>query len=302
VLVGLLLLFTPIFVVQFLTSRREALVAVVGGTVAGLLVLVSDTDAGWAAFVLAMLGLAGIFAATYRWRRSASTGRAIVVTVATTGTIVILREWERVTEPVDRAVATIVGLVPLTRGSRQSGGGTAGESGGASGGGTAGESGGASGGGTASGSQSDPSVSQSGVVDTSTLGVRFDQYSAALDIVRHRPLFGIGGSNFNIVAPTYGVPMEMSIHNVFLAYLAATGIPGLLFFLTAVGAVALIAARQALVPEADRQLLALGLLAGLGGYLAFAFWTTMHNSTPAMATFWSVCGIGIGAYAREPST
>lgn len=297
VLTGLMLLTAPIFAVQLLDSRRDVLVEVVGTTIAGVLVLMSDTDAGYIAFVGIMLVTAVTFRAIHRYRPNVTISRASLVTASAAVLIVILREWHRITTSIGKGVAAVTEVVPLTdqsSSSTSSGGSSSTSSGGSS---------------STSGTQpsdssntageTSASVSQSGVVDTSTLGIRLRQYDAALDIARRNPLFGIGGSNFNIIAPTYGVPAGMSIHNIFFAYLAATGVPGLLLFLTAVGAVSLLLIRRAIRTSGEQQLLSLGILAGIVGYLALAFWTTLHNSTPVMATFWGVCGIAVGVSATE---
>jgi O-antigen ligase len=93
----------------------------------------------------------------------------------------------------------------------------------------------------------------------------------------------------------------MAIHNIFFAYLAATGYPGLTLFLISLGAVFVGTLRRSLRAPREYQILSIGLLAGLVGFLAYAFWTTMHNSTIAMAIFWGVCGVAVGADASKDS-
>lgn len=289
ILVGLLLLLTPIFVVQLLDSRRKALLGFLGATLSGILVLIGNTDSGLAAFVLTMISLLGAFVVLY-WRNpDVPRVRGSAVAISVVGGTIILRMWGRIA----RLAGGIIPRPGDGGSARNTDGSTAGS------GDSAVNSGGPAVNETGSVVNDGGSTVLGGLINTDTLGIRLHQYAAALDIAGRYPLFGLGGSNFNLIAPMYGIPAEMAIHNIFLSYLAATGIPGLLLFLASLGATVLLTLRRVFTTSADRQLLLLGLLVGIISYLAFAFWTTMGEITVAMATFWSVCGIAIGASVTE---
>ena len=293
VLSGILLLCIPIFAVQLLGSRREAVLGLFGASVGGVLILMSSTDAGWVAFVGVMLLVGCFFGILYGWRANALFSRASLVTILAGGIIALLHKWNVVTSSVGKGVAMLISTFPFTRPSSSSNGPEGASSSGESSSGSSSGSPQSDGSTVESGGSSEP-LSQGSVVDMSTLDIRLRQYDAALDVAREYPLFGIGGSNFEIISTTYGIPRGMSIHNIFLAHLAATGFPGLLLFLISLGAVFLHGILQVLRTSSERQLLIISILAGFLGYLAFAFWTTLYNSTPAMATFWGVCGIVVG--------
>ena len=294
VLTGIVILCTPILIVQVLELNRGTLLGVAGASVAGIVVLMSDTDAGSAAFVGTMLVGGALLRGLY-WRTAAGLERrASEVTGATGVVTVLLREWDRVTTVGGDAVAAISGFVSGIMGFQTPFSGSVDESTGSSGDTTTAVSNGVS--------DNSGAVSQGGLVDTSTLGIRLRQYEAAVDIALRNPLFGIGGSNFSIVGSAYGIPQSMSIHNVFLAYLAATGFPGLFLFLISLGAVFALTIGQSVHQTTEQRLLAIGLLMGITGYLAYAFWTTMHDSTVAMATFWAVCGVAIGMGTVESNS
>jgi len=60
------------------------------------------------------------------------------------------------------------------------------------------------------------------LIQTNNLNVRLRQYAAAIDIAARYPVFGIGGGeNFERV-----VNSRWGVHNLFLANLVATGVPG----------------------------------------------------------------------------
>lgn len=279
VLTGVVILVTPILIAQFVNSKRETLLGLLGASIAGVLVLMSDTDAGLVAFIGVLVLSTGLLETMY-WRAAAVLdARMSLVTATTAGITLLLREWSRIATVGERAVAALLHRVPRIGASLPSSFIISGS--------------------TRSLEEAGTGSSHNGVVDTSTLRIRLDQYEAALDIAHLNPLFGIGGSNFSIVGTQYGIPAEMSIHNIFFAYLAATGVPGLLLFSASLGSVFVLTVSQSLHAPRDRHLLSIGLLAGLTGYLAYAFWTTMHDNTVAMAVFWAVCGIAVGMSSIE---
>ena len=134
-------------------------------------------------------------------------------------------------------------------------------------------------------------------INKTNLSVRIQQYAAAVEIGIEYPLFGLGGRNFLFVAESYGV-MAKSIHNAYLFYLVAIGVPGTLLFISGLVAVWLIAVVETLRQSGDDRLL-WGLLAsGLVGFYAYAFWTSGHMMDPTLMTFWLLAGMLVGARQR----
>ncbi|MFC6723320.1 O-antigen ligase family protein [Halobium palmae] len=132
------------------------------------------------------------------------------------------------------------------------------------------------------------------IVNVNNLSIRLQQYAAAIQISIDHPLFGIGGHNFNRVATSYGLPHQIQIHNTFFAYLVATGIPGLLAYLGSILVILTIAVRRA-VSGIGNDGMVWGLIAaGMVGFHAFSFWTTVHSSVMAYGAFWAVSGLVIG--------
>lgn len=134
-----------------------------------------------------------------------------------------------------------------------------------------------------------------------TLGIRLEQYLAAVRIALEHPLFGLGGQNFHLVAGSYISKPDLSIHNLYLAQLAATGIPGFTFFMISVGTVAVIAVQEAYRAEDERRLLWSCVVVGLVGFHALSFWVVAQNFQIALNGFWLFSGIVVGARAIDAS-
>jgi hypothetical protein len=134
-------------------------------------------------------------------------------------------------------------------------------------------------------------------VSTSSLPIRFKQYAAALDIGLTYPLFGLGGRNFLFIAESY-MSRPVSIHNMYLAYLAATGIPGALLLLSGLVAVWLISVAETVQPSSGDRLLWGTVACGLLGFYAYNFWTSGHLTDPTLMTFWLLAGLIVGTRRR----
>lgn len=288
VLVGLLILCMPILLALSLDSRRRSILGLFGASIAGILVLMADTDAGLGAFFLEAIVLVVLFGTLYRKKLFQ---RGVSITTLVVIVNIVLREWTRIATKIKQITIRNEREDPATTSSSElADGGESKPSNNSSEVSVEGVS-------NNSSNVPEPSTPKAGsgnVVDTSTLGIRLKQYNSALDIGGDYPAFGLGGNNFNIIATKYGVPDGMAIHNTFLSYLVATGIPGLLLFLTSISAAILQIVYTAYVASEFRCRLAIGILAGIAGFLAMSFWTTLYNNTTAMVTFWAICGIGIG--------
>lgn len=298
VLIGLLILLSPVVFVYTLSSWRRTSFGFLAASIAGVVVLMGDTDAGWGAFVLAFGILSIMLGATY-WRNGEAQyqrGALFALPVVVLNTV--LREWQIV----ENMVANFVSRVLPSGGSEPAS--TPSQSAGASNGSSGGGTGSATEGGTSSTTEgiTSPAAAETTdptFVDTSTLGIRMEQYTSALDIGARNPLFGLGGSNFNIIAPTYGLPEGMTIHNTYLAYLAETGIPGLFLFMISITSVILILFRTGYsVPHRHRRL-AIGIGAGIIGFLGVSFWSNLYTVPTVMGSFWILCGVTIGMYVEQ---
>jgi hypothetical protein len=140
----------------------------------------------------------------------------------------------------------------------------------------------------------------------STLGIRIQQYVAAVDLFGYAPFVGIGGGNFSWYAAVYGIPvppghpLPLALHNLYLSLLVETGLPGLLTFAAAAGTVLWYSGRSVVDAAAGRifettdGVLAAGALAGLLGFLSIAFWDTVQIQITAIVPFWVVAGALVG--------
>jgi hypothetical protein len=140
------------------------------------------------------------------------------------------------------------------------------------------------------------------LVDAANLSIRLQQYAAAIDIGIAYPLFGIGGRNFLFVAKSYGVSRPIVIHNAYLGYLAAIGIPGALLFIGGLLAVFLVAVAETVRTNNDDRLLWGMLACGLLGFYAFSFWTSGWKYAATYMTFWVLAGAVVGARRHKQQT
>jgi hypothetical protein len=126
-----------------------------------------------------------------------------------------------------------------------------------------------------------------------SLGIRFQQYVGAIFIFLDHPIFGVGGANYPFVAKAYGLPAKLAgnwfpLHNMYLAALAETGLPGFVFFMLAFVLVFRNGIQRFLNQNSD-SLLAAGLLAGMFGYAAVMFWETNLRFVMVFP-FWMLMG------------
>jgi hypothetical protein len=132
--------------------------------------------------------------------------------------------------------------------------------------------------------------------DLSHLGVRLKQYVVALDILPHHLLFGIGGGNFQYVAAnTLGRPMPL--HNIYLAILVETGVPGFVLYMATVVSIFWVGWR--LIRSGESRILVIGVLSGMVGYLGFGMWDhLMIDRVVSFIPFWTLAGGIVGEYYR----
>jgi hypothetical protein len=140
-------------------------------------------------------------------------------------------------------------------------------------------------------------------LDLSTLGTRLQQYIAGVDLFVRYPFFGIGGGNFMYVSnAVYSIPVSfdgqpVAMHNLYIGLLAETGGPGFLFY---VGAVGLVLYRAWLLATESQYttdgIIAVGMMGGLIGYLANAFWDVSSITFTGQVPFWIMAGTVVGQY------
>jgi len=285
-LVGLLLLFFPVFV--GIIVRRSApwkLAAGVTLVCTTFLVRVARTDSGWMAFLLtALLTVVALSALWFRadttdWTDRPGTSDYISGVGTTISAI---------------AFGFLLFSTRVTPSTPSDAGGSSGSSFSTGGPSSAGSD-------TRGGSEAVvQAINRVPFIQTANLSIRLQQYVGAIDIALQYPLFGIGGMNFPLVAESYGLPEPIAIHNLYLSVLAATGVPGVAFFLLAIGAVLVAASRAALSPTNDR-LFWMMIVCGIVGFCAYLFWVTAGDGV-ALLTFWTLAGAIVGASRRQHRT
>jgi len=132
--------------------------------------------------------------------------------------------------------------------------------------------------------------------DLSNLGIRLQQYIAGIDLFFQYPLFGIGGANFMYYSQEYGLPRGMPLHNIYIALLAETGLPGFVLYMLILVSV-IWCGWKTMNHRTNNQLLILGMICGIVAYLAFGFWDHLQLDRPtSFIPFWVLSGAIIGMY------
>ncbi|WP_135366149.1 O-antigen ligase family protein [Halosimplex halophilum] len=128
-------------------------------------------------------------------------------------------------------------------------------------------------------------------VRTNTLAIRLEQYALALELAARYPLFGLGGG-LNVHRTTGRL-----IHSLPLQQLAATGVPGLLAYVTAQAGAAWLAAKRLLWGRpGDRRRWA-GVLAALVGVSLYSLWVVAYRWPSVNAVYWILAGAAVGGPA-----
>ncbi|TAK33009.1 MAG: hypothetical protein EPO21_13880 [Chloroflexota bacterium] len=135
-----------------------------------------------------------------------------------------------------------------------------------------------------------------------TVGVRFETWQQALDIVRDYPILGSGLNTFQAMATRYYSPtyaagegatnMPDRPHNQYLQWAAFAGVPGALAYLAVLGVVSwtvLGSLRRA--PRGPRKLLLITLFAGWVGYLVQNFF--LFDTIETGPQFWLMTALAV---------
>lgn len=138
-----------------------------------------------------------------------------------------------------------------------------------------------------------------------SLGIRLQQYVGAILIFLDHPIFGVGGANYPFIAAKYGLPEKLAgnwfpLHNMYLAPLAETGLPGFVFFMLAL-ALVFRDGVYLFLKQHSNEFLAAGLLVAMFGYAAGMFWeVTIRYSM--VFPFWILMGAVVAGKERlQPS-
>ncbi len=123
--------------------------------------------------------------------------------------------------------------------------------------------------------------------DASNLAIRIWMYVIGLDLFLQHPIFGIGGVNFAYIAEGYGFNDPHEMHNIFVMLLAETGFPGFLLYSAALCGVLVTSWRRF---NQTGDILIIGAVAGLIGYIATLNLRSGFVRTPAIFTFWALAG------------
>jgi len=132
-------------------------------------------------------------------------------------------------------------------------------------------------------------------VELDTLSIRLTQYTAAIDIAITYPIFGIGGYNFALLSQEYNLPIGMDIHNQYLAYLAATGLPGLMAYMISIGSIFVLLCYHVIRGEEQDKYVYTCLICSLLGFHAYSFWVTSQRFINPNIAFWLLSGMVIGS-------
>lgn len=128
-------------------------------------------------------------------------------------------------------------------------------------------------------------------VQTNHLGVRLREYTVAVDVAARYPLFGVGGGeNFEQL-----MDRRWGVHNLFLANLVATGVPGFLAYVIGVIGATWLCVERLLRSGLDERWIWVGVFAAMLGFYAYAFWTIAFQRETMNAIYWILVGTTIGA-------
>lgn len=270
-LVALTLLLLPFLVYVGTSGRlRKTVVALLSLGAAAIVVRAGGTDAGLGASILALTATGVLLLGVYSMDRLYSQLRSALLSVlAIVSSVGLYRGWFSVGGADSGGDGLQEGPNPTTPGPQ---GGTG-----------------------------DPTtviadiLSAVPVVEINTLSIRLTQYAAAIDIAISYPVFGIGGYNFALLSQEYSLPAKVDIHNQYLAYLAATGLPGLMAYLVSVGSVFALLCYSVLRGEEQYKLLYACLLCSLLAFHAYSFWVASQKFVMPNIAFWMLSGMIVGS-------
>ncbi len=126
-----------------------------------------------------------------------------------------------------------------------------------------------------------------------TFNARVPIWGAAVSMIIHHPVFGIGVNNFGYLIQSYNSDLTVNqAHNLFLNIAAERGLLGIAAFLFLVG-VAFRALRSAWrnAPSFSFRVLTAGVIASLLGFFAHSLFDVSYYDYKILLMFWLVVGI-----------
>lgn len=135
--------------------------------------------------------------------------------------------------------------------------------------------------------------------DLTNLGVRFQLAAVGISVWEKHPIIGIGGANFQIIGPEYGLdvttPSGLSypIHNIFISLLVETGVLGLGCFLLVLWYVFRSVHHQ--LKTNQNPAIVAATAAGLIGAIGFGMFDILQiYYSAAVFPFWILSGALVG--------
>jgi O-antigen ligase len=133
---------------------------------------------------------------------------------------------------------------------------------------------------------------------------RLALWGAAGGMFLGHPTLGVGYGNYRALYQNYipgARPNELDAHNIYLQFLAETGVIGFLIFCILIVAFARIAVKLARSPDPHYRLVGIGVGGGLAGTLIHGMTDYIFNASPQSgALLWTMLALGVVAYQQMP--
>jgi len=131
---------------------------------------------------------------------------------------------------------------------------------------------------------------------------RLALWGAAGAMFLGHPVLGVGYGNYRSLYQNYipsAQPNELDAHNIYLQFLAETGVIGFLIFCILIVAFARMAVKLARSPDPYYRLVGIGVGGGLAGTLIHGMTDYIFNASPQSgALLWTVLALGAVAYQQ----
>lgn len=131
-------------------------------------------------------------------------------------------------------------------------------------------------------------------LEVDNLGIRVQQYIAAIEIAKQNPIFGVGGYNTSIVITQYIGENLSGIHNLLLTQLVSSGIPGTVLYTAFIGSCLLILTRKMSNCKSDELVVWYSITAGVVGFGLFSSLVLSHYWHQAHFALWIILAVIAG--------